>query len=378
MVNNNFNIFKLLNIILFYLFLKLSSNDIIKILYWKSRNIKKENNINVINFNTNKNEKKVDYNKTNEINRGIFEQRLNNISENKRFNISISYSTDNKYIYPIIVSMISLVINASNKTFYNIYILHTPDFSETSKHFLKTIEKKYPDKCLIIYINMGDKYNKLQLSYKLSTPAYYRLSLPDILPEINRIIYLDGDTLVFEDLKELVQFDMKGNVIMGFLDRRPYALQSFGFKKATVICSGVLLIDLDGLRKYGYSKKIKDFIDKNKKKLVQHDQTIINVVMQGRISPLPPKYGIWGWRNKITAKNHLKRQWPELKYNETEYLYALDHPAIIHYAGKKPFWRQNTAFNREWWNLARLTGYYDDIYLKSPIKKKKKVKLKYK
>ena len=32
-----------------------------------------------------------------------------------------------------------------------------------------------------------NKYNKLQLSYKLSTPAYYRLSLPDILPEIDRI-----------------------------------------------------------------------------------------------------------------------------------------------------------------------------------------------
>ena len=164
---------------------------------------------------------------------------------------------------------------------------------------------------------------------------------------------------------------MKGNIIMGFLDRRSNALQSFGFKRATVICNGVLLMDLDGLRKYGYSKRIKDFIDKNKKRLVQHDQTIINAVMQGKISPLPPKYGIWGWKNKITAKNHLKRQWPELRYNETEYFYALDHPAIIHYAGKKPFWRINTAFEKEWWNYARLTGYYNDIYSKSPIPKKK-------
>ena len=286
-------------------------------------------------------------------------------------NISISYSTDNKYIYPIIVSMISLVIHASNETFYNIYILHTPDFSENSKHFLKTIEYKYPEKCSIIYLNMGNQYKNLKLSYKLSTSTYYRLSLPDILPQIKRIIYLDGDILIFEDLKELIEFNMKGNVIMGFLDRRPYALKSFGFKHATVLCGGVLLMDLDGMRKYGYSQKIKDFIDKNKKRLVQHDQTIINVVMKGMISPLPPKYGIWGWKNKITAKNHLKRQWPELRYNETEYLYALDHPAILHYAGKKPFWRINTAFEKEWWNYARLTGYYDDIYSKSPIPKKK-------
>ena len=104
-------------------------------------------------------------------------------------NISISYSTDNKYIYPIIVSMISLVIHASNETFYNIYILHTPDFSENSKHFLKTIEYKYPEKCSIIYLNMGNQYKNLKLSYKLSTSTYYRLSLPDILPQIKRIIY---------------------------------------------------------------------------------------------------------------------------------------------------------------------------------------------
>ena len=165
---------------------------------------------------------------------------------------------------------------------------------------------------------------------------------------------------------------MKGNVIMGFLDNLPNALKSFGYKKATVLCSGVLLMDLSGLRKYGYSKKIADFISKNKKKLIQHDQTIINVVMQDKIAPLPPKYGIWGFKNKKKAKKHLEKQWPKLKYNKDEFFYAVKHPAILHFAGKKPFWRKHTVFEKEWWDFARLTSYYEDIYSKSPIPQKKK------
>ena len=75
---------------------------------------------------------------------------------------------------------------------------------------------------------------------------------------------MDGDTLVFEDLTELIELDMKGAVVMGFLDSTPDAIKSFGFKNATVLCSGVLLLDLESLRKYDYSKKIEEFIKKNK------------------------------------------------------------------------------------------------------------------
>ena len=295
---------------------------------------------------------------------------LQNQSIENKIKISISYSTDNKYIYPTIVSMISLVINAANNTFYDIYVLHMPDFSENSKHFLNTIKDKYSDRCSIIYINMGNKYKDLQLNYKLSTPAYYRLSLPELLLDVKKIIYLDGDTLVFEDLKELIELDMDGYLIMGFLDSLPNAIKSFGYKNATVICSGVLLMDLDGIRKCGYSEKINDFISKNKNRINQHDQTIINVVFQERIAPIPPKYGLWeAWKNKSQAKSFLKKYKHRLKYNEEEFYNAIKHPAILHFIWPKPFWKLYTSFYNEWWNYAKLTGFYWEIYLKSPIQK---------
>ena len=57
------------------------------------------------------------------------------------------------------------------------------------------------------------------------------------------------------------------------------------------------------------------------------------------------------------------------KWALNELFYALKHPAIVHYIWPKPFWKMYTAFGKEWWNIAKLTGYYNDIYNKSPTPK---------
>lgn len=314
-------------------------------------------------INKEENEEVKDENKDNKI---IEIQTQVNFRENKTI-IAVSYATDNRYIYPTIVSITSLAYNAANNSFYDIYILHTPDFNEYSKNFLKSVEKKYPERCAIIYINMENKYRGLGLNYRITTPTYYRLSLQDLLPNVKRIIYLDGDTLILEDLQELINLNMKGSVVMGFLDIIPDAISNFGFKQPTVVCGGTLLMDLEGLRKYGYSKKIEEFISKNRDKLKQQDQTVLNVVIQDRLKPIPPKYGIWAWVTDAEAKEHLDKQWPHLKYNEEEFFYALNHPAIIHYTWPKPFWKgKKTRYQKEWWDYAKLTGYYNEIYAKIP------------
>ena len=163
---------------------------------------------------------------------------------------------------------------------------------------------------------------------------------------------------------------MKGNSIMGFLDSSPEALNEFGFKNVTVLNTGVLLMDLDSLRKYNFSKKIDDFISRNLNKLNQQDQTIINVVMQGLIASLPPKYGMWALDNKKDEKDYLNKLLPHLRYDEKEFFNALEHPAIVHFIWPKPFWKLYTKFYNKWWDYAKLTGYYWEIYLKSPIQKR--------
>ena len=285
------------------------------------------------------------------------------IRDDGKLMLACAYSTDNGYIYPTLVSITSLVLNAGNDTFYNIYVLISPDFTEYNKEILMSVEKNNTEHCKIYIINIGNKYEGKDTNNKIPTAAYYRLDLHNILPDVDRIIYMDGDTAIFQDLSELIFLDMKGNYILGFLDDRPNALRKYKIKNAVVICSGVILIDLAALRKNNMTEKFNAFMEANLGKLEQHDQTTINVVCQGKISTLPPKYGMWNFRTleDFILHNYLYSYF--IRYNTKELLLAYEYPGIVHYIKGKPFYKiSNKYYYDEWWAYARKTAYYSEIY----------------
>ena len=286
--------------------------------------------------------------------------------KNKR-RIACAYATDNAYVYPTLVAMTSLAENAGKNTFYDIYVMINPEFTNEHKNVLKSVQTKHPEHCQVIFIDMGNKFKGEKTNTKITTPAYYRLELHNLLPNVDRLIWMDGDTAVFEDLTELITLDMKGNYIMGFLDSIPEAIERFNIKNATVLCSGVLLMDLNALRDNNMTEKFTKFMIEEKEKINQHDQTVINVVCQGKIAPLPPKYGIWSFEAEKYALKHNERQRPHLRYNKDEFVKAYYHPAILHYVWPKPFWKKKRPiFNKEWWNYAQISGYYNEVSNKSP------------
>ena len=292
----------------------------------------------------------------------IIDENEKIIRDDGKLVLACAYSTDNGYIYPTLVSMTSLVINAGNNTFYNIYVLVSPDFTEYNEKILTSFEKNNTEHCKIHIINMGNKYEGKDTNIRIPTAAYYRLDLHNLLPDVDRIIYMDGDTAVFQDLSELIFLDMKGNYILGFLDNRPDALRKYKIKNAVVLCSGVLLMDLSALRKNNITEKFNEFLEANLGNIEQHDQTTINVVCQEKISTLPPKYGMWNFRTfeDFKSLNYKYPYW--IRYNKKELSLAYEHPGILHYVIGKPFHKfQHKYYYDEWWEYARKTDYYDEI-----------------
>ena len=307
--------------------------------------------------------KNMDENIINKIN----ENDSGNENKKGKLRIACAYATDNAYVYPTLVAMTSLAENAGEYSFYDIYVMISKDFTEENKKVLKSVEEKHPKHCEVIFLDMGDKFKDEKTNKKITTPAYYRLELHNLLPNVDRIIWMDGDTAVFEDLTELITLDMKGNYIMGFLDSIPEAIERFNISNATVLCSGVLLMDLDALRKNNMTEKFTKFMVEQKDKINQHDQTIINVVCQGKTNTLPPKYGIWSFEAEKYALKHNDRQRPHLRYKKDEFVKAYYHPAILHYVWPKPFWKKKKpVFDKEWWDYARISGYYNEVFNKSP------------
>ena len=282
--------------------------------------------------------------------------------------IGIAYGLDNQYTYPTIVSMTSILENSSSHTYYIFYLLvDKKTFKKENKEKFVNLESRY-ERCEINIIEISDEnfQNANTKRYPLAT--YYRLILADLLPDINRIIYLDGDTLIYTDLSEMYNLDMGNNIILGFVDNSYKKAEEFGIKTYKYIVAGVLLINLKKIRKENFTAKFFEFMDKNQDKLTQEDQTVINIVLHGRIGFLPPKFGIWNFVNKEAVLRHNNYGNENLgikAYDEKEILKAWNIPSIIHYVRAKP-WKVRTKhthvqFHEDWWRYAQMTGEYKNI-----------------
>ena len=291
-------------------------------------------------------------------------------SDNKLLNqkVAVAYGLNNQYTYPTIVSMTSILENSYSHTYYIFYLLvDKSTFKEENKKKLMNLEDKY-ERCEVYILEISRESIKNANTKRYPLAAYYRLLLSDLIPDLNRIIYLDGDTIIYTDLSEMYNLEMGNNVMLGFVDNSYQKAEEFGIRTYKYIVSGVLLINLKTIRRENISSKFFEFIDKYQDKLTQEDQTVINIVLHGRIDFLPPKYGIWNFNNKdavIYHNNYENKNLGIKAYDEKEILNAWNLPSILHFVRAKP-WKPRTKFTHnqfhdDWWEYAKLTDVYRNI-----------------
>ncbi len=271
--------------------------------------------------------------------------------------IPIAMALDDAFIYPTIVAITSIMENSNPKNKYDFYIMHPKEFKDINKLKLKSLEKKYNYTCSINFINMGNQYQNLTVKRNeiLSTPTYYRLSLSDLLPKIDKIIWLDGDIISLVDIKEMYDIDMDDYYYKGY---RVWSRKNLDKFVDNHICAGVLLINLKELRENNITNKFTEFIKENSTKLTFHDETVINYICGEKNGILPPKYGMI-----------IRYKFKEGKYSKEDKAEALRNPGIIHLMDKP--WNDPYALKLYgacvWWEYARKTDYYDEILKAFPI-----------
>ena len=105
--------------------------------------------------------------------------------------------------------MKSIMLNQNNDTFINFYIL-VSNLSYEQKKVINKIVKEHKN-CKINFIDMGNQFKEFNLPFNIWTTAnYYRIKLPELLPDIKKIIYFDSDTLIYKDLSKLYNYDIEG------------------------------------------------------------------------------------------------------------------------------------------------------------------------
>lgn len=267
--------------------------------------------------------------------------------------IPIVYASDNNYAKYTSVSIQSILENSAQRNFLIFYILIDDEFSERNKELLTNQVEKYGHN--IVFVNMKDAYKEENLKIAhISHHTYYRLQLPKILGYLNKLIYIDGDTIVLGDIGDLFDFDIKdsyfGGVKAPAFDNKKHR-NRLGIDTSKYINAGVLLVNNRLLIKDKVQKKFEELLNNS---YDCQDQDIINVAGFGKITLLPIKYNLM-----TKYQNTFSRFISEGKIDKSEFDEAIKYPLIIHYADKIKPWGDKTSWlAAHYWEYAEKSPFY--------------------
>lgn len=273
--------------------------------------------------------------------------------------VPIAFAFDNNLILPACVCLSSLMMNANDKTFYDIYILHPREFNGAEK--LDTLMRKYKN-CSINYRMVDDTFASAFEIRGITTPAYYRLLIPELIPEYDKVIYSDVDVIFKMDLSDVYNIELEDDYIAATRDLGlnlsrdglDYIDSMSELEAGHYLQSGFIVLNN---RKIREDALVPQFKAQAKRKLKFQDQDILNIVCKNRI------------------------KWLSLEYNMTDYSYyyamnergslykwfddkSIDNAIVnanLHFNGHKP-WKKYCVNFDIWWEYYRKSPFFDEKF----------------
>ena len=245
--------------------------------------------------------------------------------------IHIALSADGAFTVPLGLCLRSIMQSAAAGTRYHFHIL---DSGVNRKLLLRGGFTN------ITWYDVAEKMRDLPTTARFPSATYHRFLLPSLLPqEINRVIFLDCDTVVTQDLTPLYHWELQGNciaavpwVVLGHY-RQEYGqhLRSFPARfnlpddGTPYFYASLLIMDLGIMRRCGTTARIIETVRNTpREKLIWLDQDALNATLHGQITPLPLEYNVIP-----LFSEQLEEESPEAQK-------AYTHPAIVHFAATKP------------------------------------------
>jgi len=186
--------------------------------------------------------------------------------------MNLAFICDENYVLPTIVAIKSLKQNKDLDSAYKIHVLAS-DITEKSRKLLCSLAE---DSIIIDILDLSQSeiIRKCRIEgLHVSTAALYKFSIAELFPEIDKMLYLDGDVLIQKDLKELYKTNIENVYAAVVKDYKPTIykpsqMEKLGVNHTAYFNSGVMLLNLKKLRE-----------DNLKNKLLQYRLNGINYFM---------------------------------------------------------------------------------------------------
>ena len=276
----------------------------------------------------------------------------NNNSEKQNSPVNICMITDGSYILPISVAIKS-IISTKETEFYRIFII-TSNLSDEDEKKLLAFARSDVD----IIIRREDAEKRFAGMHIFdsnaicvaSISALLKFLIPELFPEEEKMLYLDGDLIVKTDLHQLYETDITEHYAAVIVDScAMYWRHKYHALVKDYFNSGIMLLNLKKLRQDGMSRELIEA-----KKLLSDtslmDQNVFNLVFDRKVKLLPIKYNFMP-----LSLDRADKKWDISDVNK---LYGTNYESktqlyldaeIIHYSSKdKPWKYPDAACANEW------------------------------
>lgn len=275
----------------------------------------------------------------------------------------VTMAADADYALPTLVAICSILATKNADSDIQICLIASNETESVLRAPLECITEHYGAR-KIEFLPPPLEYDKasIQISH-ITVPTYYRLALPDLLPEVDECLYLDGDLVVLADLPSAFGSPMKEELLRGVKAAAYYYPSYERCLKARrlgigafdeYVNAGVLQMNLKLMRELDLTKTFEELLCEN---YSSQDQDILNSACYGRIETLGPAMNLMTKYhpenpNSFDCDPSIKLCWTKKEWNE-----ACARPVIVHYAGaEKPWQDLSVDFADLWWRAAETAG----------------------
>jgi lipopolysaccharide biosynthesis glycosyltransferase/1-acyl-sn-glycerol-3-phosphate acyltransferase len=262
--------------------------------------------------------------------------------------VEIFYACDEKFLKYTEVSLHSMMKNASGERNYHVHILHT-GISEDSE---KRVMAKATDSFKITFDDVTGELetlsDRLPLRDYYSNSTYFRLFIADMYPELDKAIYIDGDTVVNGDISELFDTDVTKYDVAACREQAivqedvygTYVEKCLGLDRNAYFNAGVLLLNCKRFRGNKMLERFSELLEIYNCRVTQ-DEDYLNIMFKDHVLFLPQC-----WNSEVFG---------EIEYSEEE-------SKIIHYIMvAKPWHYADCRYAESFWRYAEETNVIDDL-----------------
>lgn len=285
--------------------------------------------------------------------------------------VPICFSVNDRFAPLLSVTIKSIVDHSSADKNYDIVIL-TSSISDENKNKIISLTDgrdnfsvRFFDVSSIVY-GFNFYTDSDPTNSKYSNEIYFRMLEPALLQLYKKVIFLDADLVIFDDIAKLMDCDITGKLLAAVrdyegiancygsnLERTQYRINVLGIKNfEEYFTSGVLVFNNEEFNNNFSMKQLLDIaVSKNWK---QYDQDILNFIAKGKTLILDA-----AWNVIEDISGNYNRLPPQLF---EEYLESEKNPKIVHFsANRKPWIKIDSRFNKYFWEYAKQTPYYNKL-----------------